>query len=596
MCTPPRHVFTAALVMLFCWLAPVPSPATEDFPGEAKGYSSTSYDLSADESVNLANGNLTFRVPLSTIATDGGLAYDIALHFNSKLFAHRHVMCWRPDVSTITTSVSIGDGVANYGFGWDLRPPRLQMDAECVNRDLGDGGCAEGPSLERPLAWVDPSGAKHYLYNAQAWDSPGQGPDWRDYLCVLSEGETCYTWDGSNLRVRPIWGPDPEDEQSWILLGADVEDGAGTVYRHRRRLEPALNNNYRKAVGVVDIDHFEDDLSGLFLTEIVRGPWDGGHPANRLVFEYCEDDEPDCGGLAFRPWLLRRIKAIGPTGSVERKVSFTYLPDPGHNPTTPLLRTVSIPTMAPSLNGDGEASADITLRYGTWSPSESESPPPHCAEQFGVTDAPFLAEVSYPDGTSYRFGSEVADSPNLPAELHQALAGSWFAAQVPTGAMIGYEMFPYFTGMINSRRLPEEAPPPPQRETEPVLAECGTGTAPKTLGVVGRREIVRDAAAERVVETRFTQKAVCGGFREPDPSQSWPYPFDYAFGEDQIGQHDVYLITGVERWADAPGSDPAYRAEVHRFHPSTYLEFSVDYLEARPGAVPPADGCFYNLT
>ena len=51
--------------------------ASSDLPEEAIGYDDSSYSLSQYETINLENGNLTFRVPLYTLRTDGGLTYDL---------------------------------------------------------------------------------------------------------------------------------------------------------------------------------------------------------------------------------------------------------------------------------------------------------------------------------------------------------------------------------------------------------------------------------------------------------------------------------------------------------------------------------------
>ena len=68
--------------------APVFGPvcANDEVPHEARGYERSGYDLSTFENINLANGNLSFRIPLASIHTDGGLGYELALHHNSKVW------------------------------------------------------------------------------------------------------------------------------------------------------------------------------------------------------------------------------------------------------------------------------------------------------------------------------------------------------------------------------------------------------------------------------------------------------------------------------------------------------------------------------
>ena len=71
---------------------PASARASDEVPHEARGHERSGYSLSDYENINLANGNLSFRVPLWTVHTDGGLAFELALRHDSKVW-HTHRYC-----------------------------------------------------------------------------------------------------------------------------------------------------------------------------------------------------------------------------------------------------------------------------------------------------------------------------------------------------------------------------------------------------------------------------------------------------------------------------------------------------------------------
>ncbi len=139
--------------------------ASSDIPHEERGYQGSGYSLSDYENINLANGNLTFRVPIHTLRTDGGLEYDVAAYFNSK-FWYLHHYCSSnmygyfncEDNGFETLDAQIADGVSAYGFGWDLRPPRVRFNV---------------PPDGMPVL-VDASGAAHPMCPYEPWATSGR--------------------------------------------------------------------------------------------------------------------------------------------------------------------------------------------------------------------------------------------------------------------------------------------------------------------------------------------------------------------------------------------------------------------------------------
>ena len=73
----PVRLNAVAGVAVLCVTAALPVVASSDLPHEQKGFNESGYALSQYENINLANGNLTFHVPLHTVRTDGGLEYPV---------------------------------------------------------------------------------------------------------------------------------------------------------------------------------------------------------------------------------------------------------------------------------------------------------------------------------------------------------------------------------------------------------------------------------------------------------------------------------------------------------------------------------------
>lgn len=549
-----RFTVSALIGVVLAVAVPHPGWATEDLPWEAKGYQQSGYDLSRYEQVNLSNGNLTFRIPLTSAFTDGGLRYDVSLFYNSKLFAHRRVRYGvMPEQ---VTGIAIADGVEAFGTGWELRPPRLQMDAR------------RGQDIRKPLAWIDPSGAKHYLYDTPPWDahSAAGQPPWTEFQCAFTPfARRCYTWDGSNIRATSLWERD--SQESWIFAGVVVEDGTGTRYVHDHTVAASHNNSYSESA--CDFDDFREDVAGLYLSSVESGPWDAaGSPANRISFTYCSQSGGGCGAGANEPWLPYQITAnwLAP-GEVQRRVTFRYQVLPTSYGTYHVLDRIEVPSFDPTLglNTAGTPSV-IDLAYAPREYVRDVNVPPSTVDQQDLW-SPELREVRFPDGAAFVLGSPPAPFRN-----------DW-SITLPSGATVEYsfDRFPIpeeniakVTGTIPLETLSDP----------PVIRYCTADGAPgswTTSGLWRRVTRYRDAATAgepRVEATEFKQQFNC--------SNTWPYDFSETLMQvnDQL---EPYLYTMV---ASAPGEFVAgipgvvaTDVHIHRFHRQTYEEFSADRLE-----------------
>lgn len=205
-----------ALAVGISFLVSLPISANDEVPHEARGYERSGYDLSSFEHINLANGNLTFRIPLAAVHTDGGLSYELALHHNSKVwFTHRY--CSLTPIGYAGCEGTGGDileaeiahGVEAFGFGWDMRPPRVVL--------------YRTTPFVRGMAYLEASGAKHGLSPIPPWELENDpetpaGPE-------SAVGDRFYTQDGSNLRFTVA-----EVDATGRPIRLEMEDGYGDLF------------------------------------------------------------------------------------------------------------------------------------------------------------------------------------------------------------------------------------------------------------------------------------------------------------------------------------------------------------------------------
>jgi RHS repeat-associated protein len=532
-----------------------PGSANDEVPHEARGHERSGYALSDYENINLANGNLTFRVPLATVSTDGGLSWQVALHHNSKVwYTHRYCTLVPPGYDSCQAAggaildATIAHGVEEFGFGWDLRPPRILL-----RRSV--------PFARQP-AYVDETGAKRSLVGAPPWDlegehRSGEGVEWE-------EGDRLYTRDGSNLRFTVL-----DADVSGRPLRVEMENGHGDVYVFAHVVAASCDATGVLTPGADLAAHnFRVDVSGLYLTEIQRGPWSAGGPANRITFDYAAPGshwDADCGWSGPRPWLPVRVSAAG---EVTRAVEIDY--DPG----TWTIQRLRVPAFNPVI-GDPEPSTDseeIVLITDLRTFDQRNG-----ASWFSF-EAVHLTGVELPDGSSFRFdqllpygGAPLAD------------------VTLPSGGQVVYGHGPYPVGrgrcddnvddggdcpfwLTCGARVPRV-----QEETSRTLSSDGV-----TSRSISYHDAATTAASPRRETTWFVQGLNCAVSPHfttlPVDLRPWPYDFDWALRDDAGLQHPEYLWTVVYTAAGTAGPGSQGVAEIHRFHPLTREEFSVDLL------------------
>jgi len=586
--------------------------ATEDIPEEAKGYQENGFSYSELDSVNLTNGNLTFRVPLYTLSTSGDLSYDLALYYNSKLWTHRPLdLTLNSQVDFV--GVSIADGIQNYGFGWDLRPPRLQIRTACIRYT----DCPT-PSLTGLVAWVDQSGAKHYLYSLPPWlvDDPDGSAE--DYYCDLGTSQNpqlCYTWDGSNIQVVPAFSDDGD------LISAEVRLPDGTLYTHDHivpvcggGVSAQCTNDNRMNTGDepgdYDIDDFREDISGLYVSRIRRGP-------NSIWFNYCSDLNPEgCpaeGGEGPQEWLVSSIHAtvgdqLDCTDQAKcRTVDLAY---GNHVPSGNIvLESISVPAFDPRLQNqelEPSVTATIDLSYvGQFWVRDIVTPfVLDRTGQYASIYVPRLESIRFPSGAEFAFSSDLSTLPPGYAEPAAENYGEFspFLVRLPSGGWLIYLMGAIPNSGTNCYKLsvPDGVPGlPPERcisswnmrdADPPPPISCSAGGAPQnqTVGVIRRARLFRDAAGSdspapfRLESTTFARAFNC--------ADSWPYdlrPELISSGlhpsYSALSYYTVAVQTGADstdHW-DRPWLPGSRTAEIHRYNHRNYREVSVDTLEVR---------------
>ena len=405
-----------------------------EHPGEAKGYQESSYELSKYETINLANGNLTFRVPLHTLTTDGGLSYGISAVSNLKETTFfPECTDWEDSQCIMQGSVGVAQGLRAFGYTWDLRPPRI-----VIERPVPGGTYLPNSDLKGVPHWVDESGAVHNLIGKPAWLHVGQ-----EEPCEFSAAEpVCYTT--SNARVTALSFDDATTPPEPIDFIVETPDG--TVYRV----------DWRVDFGNTSLSwEFEDwdfllDVEGWYTTAIERGPWLGSEAQNRIEFTYCTGDLPDypCpdSGGSDNSWLLSRVTASGESAS-PRTVSLHYGDDdnPDLCESTPtgeycltVLESIDVPAFDSTLGGSdtGAIQSNITFDYAIENIVRTEHTVEGTTQSFAAK-APRLTQITFPEGPLFLFQLKHSTEFNVMFDT----------VTLPSGAVVEYDQ------MIDAFRL-----------------------------------------------------------------------------------------------------------------------------------------------
>jgi RHS repeat-associated protein len=527
--------------------------ASDEVAHEARGHERSGYSLSDYETINLANGNLSFRVPLWTVHTDGGLAFELALGHDSKVW-HTHRYCTVvydgyescEGAGGAILEAQVAYGVEAYGFGWDLRPPRLVL--------------ARTSPHSRQTAYLDATGARHGVSGTPPWlMGDGQGGEVGGEWAV---GDRFYTRDGSNHRFTVT-----QVDGAGRALRVEMEDGDGDLHIFAHVVPIGCDSSRRVLPTDLDLSfiNFRVETAGLYLSEIQRGPWRASGPANRISFEYAAPSAPWMSPCSpNRPWLLKRVTA---SGEAPRSVEIGY--DPG----TGRIARVLLPAFNPVLGDNQPSAGREEIRFTLDARSFEQRNASHLIDFTAV----HLTEIRFPDGASFRF-----DELLLPDE--EPLAD----VVLPSGGRVEYGRGPFPVG----RGRCEDAPG--EDDDCRFWLTCGAavprvaGTHSTNLyseGVTSRTLSYQDAATEggqpRRETTWFQQGLNCAvspQFARPSELRPWPYNFDWALRDAEGLIHPEYLWTVVYTAAGAAGPSSQGVAEIHRFHPLTREEFSVDVL------------------
>jgi RHS repeat-associated protein len=585
------------LAVLSSTIIPTFTEASSDHPEEAIGYREGSYGLSQYETINLSNGNLTFRIPIGSVTTDGGLAYNVALIHNSKMWETRPLCMNFPPINTCSPGVpgegddmwvtqQIATGIESYGWGWDLRPPRIDYAADVVDPDT-------------PTSWIDPSGAKHYLAGAPAWDHTG-GQSGIHVPCVLTDTSSeCFTVDGSNFRIRAtaFSGSDIAE------ITVDSPDGTRFIHSHFVPQNVSTSDIIVQREDVRDIN-FRADFGGWYVTSIERAPYDGGVAANRIEFEYCNADS--CPAPAW-PWLVEQITAAhGPDSAQDRTINFDYVAHtyekiPGQSGsavTTLVLNTIDVPSFqAPGVSS--QPTAQFQFGYTNVGFTQTRGrrdilvPEPD-DERDTNFEAPYLSSITLPaSGGTFGFQTALLNNPRneilakvtLPssAEISYVTMGWPVSGSLCLGANCSIETF------CDGENRVDNTPPDPE---DPVAGHWNY-----TDGVSFRTVEYQDASGTHREVTAFAGNLTCS----PD---TWPYDFSGYLDPDS--SEDSYFYTYVGTWnsddttvesllEDLDRGTFAAKGivalgEIHRFHGETKEEFSIDYFDASAFVIPPGPG------
>jgi len=579
-----------ASVVLTCslfLLGPGQAFATDDHPGEATGYQESSYSLSNYETINLANGNLTFKVPLYTLATDGGLTYDVALYHNLKRLSSWQ---WCLDaypydppcvgVEDSWNSAEVVGGVDNYGFTWDLRPPRLVILPP--NRDV------TGP----PFFIAYPSGEKTYLLRRPAWETePGSPENWCFFPSFTPEHPSCYTTSNSRVTATNfVQVPGGFNPTRFV-----VEHPDGTVYEFGHRVDLPIPAE-------TALLNFRLDVNGFYLSAIEQGPWDGDAASNRIEFKYCSEvmGDHECGQGIDEPWLVGRISATpeSPSDHPRREVRFSYTTADycegylADGEPCVVLSRMAMPAFDPRLTFGDDDGFETSFNNVVFSYESKDIVLYGYPAAGGATDlplsVPYLKQVSFPPAPDQPYPPP--SDPGFEYFGFGSGEGPWEdgvkTVRLPSGASVEYQIAAmYPLGLANCSKFVgpgngyqectglqwtgcegvQESPPETTRADDKF-----------TDGVITRAISFIDGTGESTTEvTQFTQYRSCAAYAHE------AMPYDLSYGLTPPYQH--YLWT----WVQSGANDGWNAAEIHRFNPRNYAEISVDYLDLTDRAPSP---------
>jgi len=532
---------------------PTAARASDEVAHEARGHERSGYSLSDYENINLANGNLSFRVPLWTVHTDGGLAFELALQHDSKVW-HTHRYCTLvPDgyqscegAGGAILEAQVANGVEAYGFGWDLRPPRLVV--------------ARTRPSSRQTAYLDATGARHGVSGTPPWQMVGG--DGGDPVTEWAVGERFYTRDGSNFRFTVA-----QVDGAGRPLRVEMEDGDGSLYVFAHVVPIGCDSSRRVLPTDIDLFYinFRVETAGLYLSEIQRGPWRASGPANRISFEYAAPSAPWSSACSpDRPWLLQRVTA---SGEVPRSIEIGY--DPG----TGWIERVLLPAFNPVLGDNQPSAMREEIRFTLDSRRFEQR---NAANRIEFTAA-HLTEIRFPDGAAFRF-----DELLVPGE--EPLSD----VVLPSGGRVEYGHGPYPVG----RGRCEDG----LGDDDDCRFWLTCGAFVPRMGVLHSTNLASEGVTSRTLsyldagagggpprrETTWFQQglncAVSPQFARPGELLPWPYDFDWALRDAAGLIHPEYLWTVVYTAGGSAGPGSQGMAEIHRFHPLTREEFSVDVL------------------
>lgn len=385
----------------------------QDIPHEQKGYRESGYDLSQYENINLANGNLVFQVPLYTVSTNGGLSYDLSLSYNSKVWYTKRFCGWMGSATNSYAhcaaaadagdgeiyTAEVADGVGDYGFGWDLRPPRILLSRQLEFED------------RRGTTLVMSSGARHQIACTVPWEADPDAP-------CSDPFATGYTLDDSAYRFSFVRETGGEER----IISALMEDGTGTHYVFEHIVPVACDNEDEIPTGGDNLEdfNFKMETSGLYLTRMYRGPFDaGGNPANVIEFEYEAEANSQYGwGAACTPGVYRLSRVVANANLASDQQRAVQI---RHESSTACDDVeIEVPSFAQSGEASGSESICLDLGQQVFSQRYDYRPGDNTA-QFS---SGALERVAYPDSTTFEFAQ------NGVGQLSQVT--------LPSGATVDY--------------------------------------------------------------------------------------------------------------------------------------------------------------
>jgi RHS repeat-associated protein len=329
--------FVAAILIV----AGTSTSGAQDHPNVAKGlYGARKLDLSQLDAVNLFNGALSIRIPISgEIPVESNFSYEIGLHYSSQ--------AWDPREEFNNTVAGRASRTQNAGLGWTLSLGRILTPNGVLNPD-------------DELLYLAPDGSRVRFFDTlhqEDADDPGDSSSWQGVR---------YARDGSFRRLQ-VQGPPTTSyrlefpdgtTQHFDVSGrlTAISDPYGTRVTVAYEIEAGTNDE----IWTIDDTHRThtvrlqrvniDGVIRHIVTEVDLEAFEGARALWQFFYTWnsvprpCPETDPNTSANVNVPFLTEVRPPDGGSFLMPAATSYVLAPAPADCKLTGVLKRMQLPT------------------------------------------------------------------------------------------------------------------------------------------------------------------------------------------------------------------------------------------------------------